>query len=54
MRHDHLLGLIYFDVTQHQGLFHQDWRLDDHPAAVAAFRAGVKSSGLTLGMKRRG
>jgi len=53
MRQDHLLGLIYFDVTQDQGLYHQDWRLDDHPAAVAAFRAGVRSTRLTLPMKRR-
>ena len=45
IRRDHLLGLIYFDVTQHRGLYHQDWRLDDHPAAVAAFRAGVRSRG---------
>lgn len=43
IRRDHLLGLIWFDVNQHQGLYHQDWRLDDHPAAVAAFRAGVRS-----------
>ncbi|MGD0924147.1 MAG: glycosyl hydrolase [Streptosporangiaceae bacterium] len=53
IRHDHLLGLIYFDVNQHQGPFHQDWRLDDHPAAVAAFRAGVRSSGLSAAIKRR-
>ena len=45
IRRDHLLGLIYFDVNQHQGLYHQDWRLDDNPAAVAAFRAGVRSAG---------
>jgi Glycosyl hydrolase family 26 len=43
IRRNHLLGLIYFDVTQHDGLYHQDWRLDDNPAAVAAFRAGVRS-----------
>ena len=42
IRHDHLLGLVYFDVNQHQGLYHQNWRLDDNPAAVAAFRAGVR------------
>ena len=42
LRRDHLLGLIWFDVAQHQGLYHQDWRLDG-PAAVAAFRAGVRS-----------
>ena len=44
IRRDHLLGLVYFDVNQHQGLYHQDWRLDDNPAAVAAFRAGVRSA----------
>jgi len=43
IRHNRLLGLIYFDVAQHHGLYHQDWRLDDNPAAVAAFRAGVRS-----------
>ena len=43
IRRDHLLGLIYFDANQHLGLYHQEWRLDGHPAAVAAFRAGVKS-----------
>jgi Glycosyl hydrolase family 26 len=43
IRSDHLLGLIYFDVAQHHGLYHQDWRLDDNPAAVAAFQAGVRS-----------
>ena len=43
IRRNHLLGLIYFDVAQHHGLYHQDWRLDNNPAAVAAFRAGVRS-----------
>ncbi len=45
IRRDHLLGLLYFDANQHRGPYHQDWRLDDHPAAVAAFRAGVRSFG---------
>jgi mannan endo-1,4-beta-mannosidase len=35
---DHLLGLVYFDVAQHNGTYHQDWRLEDDPAALAAFR----------------
>lgn len=39
---DHLLGLIWFDQSQHNGIYHQDWRLEDDPAAVAAFRASVK------------
>jgi hypothetical protein len=43
LRHRHLLGLIWFDVTQHRGPYHQDWRLESDPAAVAAFRAGVRS-----------
>jgi mannan endo-1,4-beta-mannosidase len=35
---NHLLGLVYFDVTQHNGVLHQDWRLEDNPATIAAFR----------------
>jgi hypothetical protein len=36
-----LLGLVWFNVTQHAGIIHQDWRLEDNPAALAAFRHGV-------------
>jgi Glycosyl hydrolase family 26 len=42
IRRDRLLGLIWFDVAQNQGLYHQDWRLNG-PAAIAAFRAGVRT-----------
>ena len=38
VRNNHLLGLIWFDQAQHHGIFHQDWRLEDSPAALAAFR----------------
>lgn len=38
-----LVGLVWFDRTQHQGTFHQDWRLEDDPAALAAFRAAVRA-----------
>jgi hypothetical protein len=34
----HLQGLVWFDVAQHGGLTRQDWRLEGHPAALAAFR----------------
>jgi mannan endo-1,4-beta-mannosidase len=34
----HLLGLVWFDVAQSGGLSQQDWRLEGHPAALAAFR----------------
>jgi mannan endo-1,4-beta-mannosidase len=40
------LGLVWFDIAQHQGIYHQDWRVEDQAAAVTAFRAAA--SGLTL------
>jgi glycosyl hydrolase family 26 len=36
-----LLGFIWFDNAQDSGIYHQDWRLEGHPGAVAAFRAAV-------------
>jgi mannan endo-1,4-beta-mannosidase len=39
----HLLGLVWFDMSQHRGLYHQNWRLEGHPAAIAAFRRGLAS-----------
>jgi mannan endo-1,4-beta-mannosidase len=44
IRHRGLLGLVWYDVAQHDGLYHQDWRLEGHPAAVAAFRRGMRSA----------
>jgi len=35
------LGLVWFDNTQHQGIYHQDWRIEDSPAAAAALHRGV-------------
>jgi mannan endo-1,4-beta-mannosidase len=35
---DHLLGLVWFDVAQNNGAYHQDWRLEDDPPALAEFR----------------
>jgi Glycosyl hydrolase family 26 len=35
---DHLLGVVWYDVAQKGSLWHQDWRLEGHPAALAAFR----------------
>jgi hypothetical protein len=43
IRKYHLLGLVWFDVTQHAGIYHQDWRLEGHPKAIAAFREGVQA-----------
>ena len=46
IKQQRLLGLIWYDVTQRQGVYHQNWRLDENPAAIAAFRRGLKSLGL--------
>jgi mannan endo-1,4-beta-mannosidase len=36
------LGLVWFDRTQHSGIFHQDWRLADNLQAQISFRLGVR------------
>jgi mannan endo-1,4-beta-mannosidase len=36
-----VLGLVWFDKTQHDGIYHQDWRIEDNSAAEASFRLGV-------------
>lgn len=39
---EHLLGMVWYDVAQHDGLYHQDWRLEGHPAALAAYHRGMR------------
>jgi hypothetical protein len=41
------LGLVWFDIAQHGGTYHQDWRIEGNPAAVAAFRRGAATLPLT-------
>jgi mannan endo-1,4-beta-mannosidase len=41
VREQHLAGLMWFDEAQNSGLYHQDWRLEDDPSALAAFAAGA-------------
>ena len=41
VRAQHLAGVVWFDAAQHAGLYHQDWHLEDDPAAIAAFTAAV-------------
>ena len=38
MRHYGTLGLVWFDIAQNDGVYHQDWRIEDNPSAEAAFR----------------
>jgi len=35
------LGLVWFDKAQHGDIYHQDWRLEDSPAAAISFSLGV-------------
>jgi len=46
MRQYQTLGLVWFDIAQHQGIYHQDWRIEDSRAGTAAFRRSASS--LTL------
>jgi hypothetical protein len=46
MRQYQTLGLVWFDIAQHQGIYHQDWRIEDSRAATATFRRSAAS--LTL------
>jgi mannan endo-1,4-beta-mannosidase len=40
-RADHLQAIIWFDQAQDDGIYHQDWRLEGDPAALAAFKAAA-------------
>lgn len=41
VRSERLAGVVWFDEEQHAGLYHQDWRLENDPSAVAAFTAAA-------------
>ena len=41
------LGLVWFDIPQHQGLYHQDWHIEHNPGAATAFRRGASALTLT-------
>jgi mannan endo-1,4-beta-mannosidase len=43
MRTYQALGLVWFDVLQHHGVFHQDWRVEDSQLAETAFKLGIAS-----------
>ena len=38
---NNLAGVVWFDEAQNSGLYHQDWRLENDPAALRAFSAAV-------------
>jgi len=41
------LGLVWFDNAQDDGIYHQDWRIEDSPPAEYSFQQGVRDE-LTL------
>ena len=41
MRQYGALGLVWFDIAQDNGIYHQDWHIEDDPAAETAFRRGA-------------
>ena len=43
MRHYGTLGLVWFDIAQHSGVYHQDWRIEDNPLAETAFRRSAST-----------
>lgn len=47
MREYGTLGLVWFDIAQHQGIYHQDWHIANSPAAETAFRRGASALRLT-------
>ena len=46
MRQYGTLGLVWFDIAQHNGVYHQDWRIEDNQAAEMAFRRGASALNL--------
>jgi mannan endo-1,4-beta-mannosidase len=36
------LGLVWFDITQDQGVYHQDWRIEDSVPAERSLRAAAR------------
>ena len=63
VRANHLIGLVWFDRAQNDGLYHQNWQLAPGSAGLAAFRrqlrayhqpaAAPSAAGLNLTSRRR-
>ena len=47
------LGLVWFDMIQDQGIYHQDWRIEDSPEAKAAFRQSIRDKLAPAGLIAR-
>jgi hypothetical protein len=38
-----MIGFVWFDIAQHQGPNHQNYRLEDNPPALAVFRREARN-----------
>jgi hypothetical protein len=47
MRDYGTLGLVWFDIAQHQGIYHQNWYIENSPSAETAFRRDASALKLT-------
>ncbi len=43
IRDQQILGFVWFDVAQSGSLYRQDWRIENDPAAIAAFRQAARN-----------
>lgn len=43
VRSSRVLGFVWFDQNQNQGVYHQEWRIDDDKAALAVFRRELQA-----------
>jgi Glycosyl hydrolase family 26 len=50
VRANHLLGFVWFDEAQDNGIYHQNWRLEGNSAGLAAFRRELKTYKEPAGM----
>jgi mannan endo-1,4-beta-mannosidase len=41
---NHIGAVVWFDEDQHDGIYHQDWKLEGDSAALAAFKAAATAS----------
>jgi hypothetical protein len=48
IRAQHLLGLVWFDKSQHQGIHHQDWRMEGHQPEIREFSQAARSYRLVV------
>jgi mannan endo-1,4-beta-mannosidase len=42
VRTNHLRGAVWFDLAQHDGPYHLNWRLEDSPGGLAAYRRAAR------------